>query len=155
MSDPLPFAEDADDRLYVLPPTIDDDLIERWIAAIEEERDTAGMEPIDPEAVEELRDFLGELVGDDDWAAQFAKEAAHLGQTGLLDPAERARLLISLGRARGERGFTFNDYMNVLNWANRIRVGQGLLELALAGSIYVEWDTAREDAIIQRAPLGE
>jgi hypothetical protein len=56
----------------------------------------------------------------------------------LFTDAETETLVMSFARARGVRGFTEDEAQAVLQWANGVRIEQGLLEGVLHGNIGID-----------------
>lgn len=59
---------------------------------------------------------------------------------GMLTDDEIQTLVLSLAEARGDDGFTEDEALVVLNWANRTRIEQAALECVLKGMTTVNVD---------------
>jgi hypothetical protein len=68
-----------------------------------------------------------------------------------------ARLAVSLAWARGKtsKGFSHEEVEKVVEWADKVRLGQHLLELVLHGRVAVDWDPESEDTVFSRVPDDE
>jgi hypothetical protein len=104
--------------------------------------------------LERERDFLGDLVGDDEWVRSFAYSLQRLSGLGLLDEQMALRLLVALGLGAGEEGFTGDEYLAVLRWANDAVIAHTTLELVLKGICTVRPDEAGEIAFSLRSDFG-
>lgn len=61
-----------------------------------------------------------------------------MNSEALLSKDELEKLLVALGKTRGDRGFTEADAKIVQEWAVAARVAHNLLELALDGAISID-----------------
>jgi len=126
---------EIDDDRFFLSPEVEDDDLDAALAALYERGEPTPRPAESATAV----DAFAALVGDPAWAASFGRELAALDhdRKNLLDPEEYRTLIRSLAALNGELGFSVAELDVVLSWANGVRVGQGLLDLVLEGTLRV------------------
>ena len=81
----------------------------------------------------------------------------HLAQTAekpkLLTEPEVERLITSLALKRGEEGFSEDECVSVIKWAEATRVASTMLDLVLQGDCDINWD--KDDVLISITELGK
>lgn len=71
-------------------------------------------------------------------------------EEGVLTPEQYQQVLVALATARGEKGFTEDEAVAVIRWAERQVVGHTLLELVLKGVALIDDPTGTfEDPTFQ------
>lgn len=58
----------------------------------------------------------------------------------LISEAELERLIMSLATVRGEEGFSEDELMSVVRWAEECRVGSSMLDLIFSGDADIDWN---------------
>lgn len=57
----------------------------------------------------------------------------------ILTESERQRIISSLAIRRGVKGFTEDEAFNLLQWAQKVRIDESLLNLLLQELVDVDW----------------
>lgn len=71
----------------------------------------------------------------------------------LLTEQETERLITSLAIKRGEAGFTEDECVSVVRWAEATRVAATMLDLILQGDCDINWE--KDDVLISITQLGK
>lgn len=131
-------------RLWISEETSDDD-IDQALAASHQDP------VIRDDETAPIAEMLADLTGDPAWASSYSAELSQLdwGGQGLLEVEEKRQLLRSLSRFYGEEGFTFEQVINLMQWANKTRAMNDLLELVLAGELDAGWDEEQGDLVVR------
>lgn len=141
--------DEIDNAVFRLSPDVTDDDLDRILGAA-----GADTPPVfRGSETEPTAEMLGEMTGDPEWAAEFSREMAQLdtGGRGLLELEEERALLRSVAEINGDRGFTLEELHAVRVWANRVRIGQALLDSVLEGDLVVGWDEIAGDVVFRPA----
>jgi hypothetical protein len=78
-------------------------------------------------------------------------------KTEILSQEDVETLIMALAIHRGEEGFTEEEASNLIRWAMKVRIGEGILGLVLKGFAWIDDPTGEfgEAFIIGLTPWGE
>lgn len=72
----------------------------------------------------------------------------------LLTDEEVDRLVVSLDSAREGRGFTEEEFIKVIRWAEGVRLNESLLSLTLKGFTDIDWNGESDEPSFKSTALG-
>jgi hypothetical protein len=69
----------------------------------------------------------------------YLENPSAVDKPGILSEPEIERLILAFGSNRGEKGFTEDEVVALVEWASLTRIANTMLEMVLDGSCDVDW----------------